>query len=237
MPQNFIHSAIEAVLYTYSIFARPLYRYRTGQRFRIIRNKIFTHSNASAFGGLGRDSIVASTCVLTNPKYIWIGENSTIGERTVLSAWDRYGPQAFAPLVRIGRKTSIGSDCHITAVHSIDIGNGVLFGRAITVTDNSHGRTDAFSPESPVTRPLVCKGAVVIEDNVWIGDKATILGGVTVGFGSIVAANSVVTKSVAPHMLVAGNPAVIKRHLGELPAEGAATFPHFAHNAPAEDRL
>ena len=48
---------------------------------------------------------------------------------------------------------------------------------------------------------------MIIEDRVWIGCNVIILAGVTIGQGSIIAAGSVVTKSVAPGMLVAGNPA------------------------------
>ena len=52
-------------------------------------------------------------------------------------------------------------------------------------------------------------GGVVIEDNVWIGDKASILSGVTIGKGAIVACNAVVTKDVPPRSLVAGSPAKV----------------------------
>ena len=54
---------------------------------------------------------------------------------------------------------------------------------------------------------------VVIGDNVWIGANATILPGVTIGSMSVVAAGAVVTKDVPSGVLVAGNPAVIKKEL------------------------
>lgn len=58
------------------------------------------------------------------------------------------------------------------------------------------------------------KGAIVVEDEVWIGFGATILSGVTIGKGAIVAAKAVVTKDVPPYTIVAGNPAkVIKKRL------------------------
>ena len=61
----------------------------------------------------------------------------------------------------------------------------------------------------PVSRPLVSKGKVVIGENVWIGDKATILPGVSIGDGSVIGANAVVTKDVPPYSVVVGNPARI----------------------------
>ena len=54
------------------------------------------------------------------------------------------------------------------------------------------------------------KGAITVGDDVWIGYQATILSGVTIGQGAIVAAGSVVTKDVAPYSIVGGNPA---RHI------------------------
>ena len=52
---------------------------------------------------------------------------------------------------------------------------------------------------------------IVIGDNVWIGARATILKGVTIGDGAVIASNSVVTKDVPAKCLVGGNPAVIKK--------------------------
>lgn len=94
------------------------------------------------------------------------------------------------------------------------IGNGVLTGKWITITDNSHGETDKVSLEmKPTKRPITSKGPVVIGDNVWIGDKATILPGVTIGEGAVIAANAVVTKDVPPYSVVGDNPAkVIKQN-------------------------
>ena len=62
-------------------------------------------------------------------------------------------------------------------------------------------------------REIISKGPVKIGRNVWIGDKTTILGGVSIGDGAIVAANSVVTKDVPPFCVVAGVPARIIKDL------------------------
>jgi acetyltransferase-like isoleucine patch superfamily enzyme/glycosyltransferase involved in cell wall biosynthesis len=56
------------------------------------------------------------------------------------------------------------------------------------------------------------KGPIVIKDDVWIGYNSTILSGVTIGQGAIVAAGSVVTKDVAPYSMVGGNPAKLIKH-------------------------
>lgn len=64
-------------------------------------------------------------------------------------------------------------------------------------------------------RPPVATSPVIIRDNVWIGMNAVILKGVTVGENSVIAAGSVVTKNVPASVVMAGNPAVVVRELGE----------------------
>lgn len=62
----------------------------------------------------------------------------------------------------------------------------------------------------------VGKGGIVVEDDVWIGSRAIILDGVTIGKGAVIAAGSVVTKSVHPYSIVAGAPArTIKMRFNE----------------------
>lgn len=68
-------------------------------------------------------------------------------------------------------------------------------------------------------RPKLVTAPVIIRDNVWIGMNATILKGVEIGENSVVAAGSVVTKSVPANVVVAGNPAVVVKQFADLPNE------------------
>lgn len=80
----------------------------------------------------------------------------------------------------------------------------------MTITDNSHGNTDIDNLKlKPIDRKIFSKGPVIIGNNVWIGDKATILPNVTIGDGAVIAANAVVTKDVPAYCVAAGNPAKI----------------------------
>lgn len=151
-------------------------------------------------------------------QYMTIGEGTGFGNGIYLTAWDEFHclidgvetPQRFKPHLSIGCNCHFGDHNHITCINEITIGNNLLTGKWITITDNSHGDTD---PEtlyiSPIKRPLISKGPVRIGNNVWIGDKATILPGVTIGDGAVIAANAVVTKDVPPYTVVGGNPAKI----------------------------
>ncbi len=67
-------------------------------------------------------------------------------------------------------------------------------------------------------------GEIIIEDGCWLASRCTVLPGVTIGEGSIVAAGSVVTRNVPCHALVAGVPARVVRELGECEPDGAVRF-------------
>jgi acetyltransferase-like isoleucine patch superfamily enzyme len=141
-------------------------------------------------------------------KYISIGEKVGIGTRSVITAWDNYEGDTFSPEITIGNNVWIGDESHITVINSVKIGNNVLMGKKITITDNSHGNNTLEEVNTaPNKRQLYSKGPVIIEDNVWIGDKATILPGVHIGYGAVIAANTVVTKDVPTMAIVGGNPA------------------------------
>ena len=74
----------------------------------------------------------------------------------------------------------------------------MLISWGVNILENYYHGTEDNSVQS---------APVIIEDRVWIGCNVIVLAGVTIGRGSIIAAGSVVTKSVPPGMLVAGNPA------------------------------
>lgn len=146
-------------------------------------------------------------------EYITLGSNVTFLEMCQLTAVSNYGGRKYEPSIQIGDNCCFGRFNHITAINSIIIKDGVLTGQNVTITDNSHGLSTWEDLQlRPNERIVHSKGPVVIGRNVWIGDKATILPNVTIGDGSIVAANAVVTKDVPPFCIVAGNPAkVIKQ--------------------------
>lgn len=152
--------------------------------------------------------------LLVGAQYIKIGKNSSIQKGTYLTAWDTYRTQTFKPEIAIGRDCHIGAYNHITCINQIKIGDGFVSGKWVTITDNDHGSTSLEMMQIPVScRPLVSKGPVNIGKNVWVGDKATILAGISIGEGAVIAANSVVCKDVPAYSVIAGNPAkVIKQN-------------------------
>lgn len=166
------------------------------------------------FRSFGKSSYLGLNTVYEGEQYISIGSHVIMGSDSRLTAWDRYNAQHFTPEIVIGDNCNIGQFAHITAINRIQIGNNVLMGTKVLITDNSHGTfTRAELDTAPFDRPLYSKGAVVIDDNVWIGEKSSILPGVHIGMGAIVAANSVVTHDVPAYSVVAGVPAKVIKQL------------------------
>lgn len=160
------------------------------------------------FTNFGKGSLLGKDTAISGHGTIRMGNNSSILGHAVLETISSDA------VIIIGDGVSIGEYCHITALRKVTIGNGVLTGRYVLITDNSHGRNDGSDcNKPPILRDTISKGPIKIEDNVWIGDKATILPGVTIGEGSIIAANAVVTKSVPAFSVAAGCPVKIIRKI------------------------
>ncbi len=176
---------------------------------------VYTAFMRIGFSSFGKKSVIRPTCdLIIGKKYMSIGNATIIGKHVQLTAWDSHNGHRYTPLINVGSGCQLGAYNHITAVNKVEIGDGVLTGKFVTISDNSHGIPGNSSEceVSPINRIVYSKGPVVINDNVWIGDKATILANVTIGEGSIIGANAVVTKDVPPYCIVAGVPAkVIKR--------------------------
>ncbi|MFV0194100.1 hypothetical protein OBJ93_01335 [Empedobacter falsenii] len=96
-------------------------------------------------------------------------------------------------------------------MEKVKIGNNVLFASKIYISDCSHGsyagdEYDSNPKTIPHNRPLYSK-SVEIKDNVWLGEFVSVLPGVTIGEGTIVGANSVVSKSLPANVIAVGSPA------------------------------
>lgn len=109
----------------------------------------------------------------------------------------------------IGARSFINSGVMIDVSTAVSIGKNCLVGDCVVIQDSNYHEIDEGSG--------VKTRAVVIGDNVWIGRNSIILPGVEIGDHSVVGAGSVVTRSVPPRSLVAGNPARIIREITASP--------------------
>lgn len=113
--------------------------------------------------------------------------------------------------ISVGNYVNLGIKPRLIAeLSKIEIGNGVMFGPEVMVIGGGHniGHIGKFMSSVSMKTGNEDLG-VVIQDDVWIGARAIVLRGVTVGRGAVVGAGSLVTKSVPPYAIVGGNPARI----------------------------
>lgn len=140
-------------------------------------------------------------------KFMSVQKNFTTGHYCRLEAY----PENKNKVLFFGENVQINDFVHITAMKGVRIGNNVLMASKIYISDCSHGSyagdfNDSSPNISPVKRTLYAK-EVIIEDNVWLGEFVSILPGVTIGKGTIVGANSVVSKSLPQYVIAVGSPA------------------------------
>ena len=151
---------------------------------------------------------------LKGEKYISVGDGTFIDSGVQLTAWDSHNGLRFTPSITIGDRCAIRNNAHITAINSITIGDDLLTGTNVLITDNSHGMATREHMSLPFTeRPMVSKGPVVIGNKVWLGNNVCVMPGVTIGDGAIIGANSVVTHDVPAYAVAAGIPARVIKQL------------------------
>lgn len=166
------------------------------------------------FKHCGKNFQMSWFTTLQGAKNISIGDNFACGRTSWLATYDEYRGYKYNPELNIGNNVSITS-AHIGAINSIVIKDNVLIGSHVLIEDHSHG--DTFDYSKPrIDLPLVSKGTIIIEENVWICDNAVILAGAHIGKNCVVAANSVVNKEFPDNCLIGGVPAKILKKYNEV---------------------
>lgn len=149
--------------------------------------------------------------LLLGTKYLHIGKNFYAHSNLWIEAIPEYKGQKFIPSITIGDNVSMGDGVHISCNNKVHIGNDVLFGSNVFVGDHQHGCYSGLEQThveiTPAQRPLSMSHGIEIGDNTWIANNVVITGGVTIGRGCIISANSVVNQDIAEHTLAGGVPA------------------------------
>jgi acetyltransferase-like isoleucine patch superfamily enzyme len=133
--------------------------------------------------------------------WVWFRDNVTI--------W-------FPEGVSIGSGSMVGENCFLDGYGGLTIGRDVLIAHNTSLIAEDHGYS---TRRLPIRKQPKTPGAIVVEDDVWIGCGVRVLKGVTIGRGAIVAAGAVVTKDVPPYAIVGGIPG---RVLAMRPDDSAA---------------
>lgn len=111
--------------------------------------------------------------------------------------------------IKVGKLFGVNSNSYINGIGGIEIGDYVLLGSNVTISSGVHPIRGVNPPI--ITRQSIPK-KIVIEDDVWVGSNAVIMPGIRIARGTVIGANSVVTKDTLPYTVMAGSPArVINR--------------------------
>ena len=137
---------------------------------------------------------------------IYLGNNVVVGRQSILVA--KRGS------IRLGDGCNIGSQCRIATQSVVELGESVLVAAYAYIGPGNHQIDSGASGD--ISKPLIeremdIRGGVRIGAHTWIGTRATILDGVTIGRDAIIGAHSLVTQDVPDRAIVAGTPARVIR--------------------------
>lgn len=148
-----------------------------------------------------------------------IGENVTLNSRNIDYHVNMYSPVKMLAdreeaVIIIGDNTRIHGTC-IHAYSKIKIGDNCLIAANTQIFDGN-GHDLSFPDVKNRINTIGDAKPILIEDNVWIGANSIILPGICIGFGSVIASGSVVTKDIPPLCVAGGNPAKIIKNYSSV---------------------
>ncbi len=198
----------------------------------LLRKKLYPRLLRQTGGGL----VLGRNLTVRHPRNIVLGDNVVIDDYCLIDARGAGAAglklddevivnrncmiQAKAGPIRLGRRTSVGSNSMIVSTAGVELGEAVLLAGGCYISAGAYRIDD---PTRPVMdQEAYSKGPITIGDGSWIGTGATILDGVTVGKGSVIGAGAVVTRDVPDGAIVAGVPARVVR-MRDRSERGAAS--------------
>lgn len=138
---------------------------------------------------------------------ITLGKNVTIAKNSILTCTGVIANKGEG--ISIGDNSAVGAQSFLGGQGGITIGQDVIMGPGVQIFSENHNFAD---PKTLIRKQGESRKGVVIEDNCWIGAGTTVVDGVSIGTGSIVAAGSVVTKNIDPNSIVGGVPAKLIKY-------------------------
>jgi acetyltransferase-like isoleucine patch superfamily enzyme len=134
------------------------------------------------------------------PNKLVIGNSCEVQDAVDFRIWHPYSDDCF---IKVGNSVFIGHACEFVCNSSITIGNDCLIASKTTFNTTGH----EFKKHDKIHQQPITTKEIILQDDVWIGTSCVIMQGVTIGEGSVIAAGSVVNKSIPPYEVWAGVPA------------------------------
>lgn len=170
-----------------------------------LKTRLFTWFISSAFRKIGPGARVCPPLRCSGLLQITLGEGTVIHRDCWLQTIGD------AAVLDIGRFAGIGMGASISAANRITIGDYVIFGRNVFISDHAHAFQDVGLPIS--TQGIDNVGPVAIGSETWLGQNTVVLPGVSIGRHCVIGANSVVNSSLPDFSVAVGAPArVVKRY-------------------------
>lgn len=194
-----------------SVFVtRLLFRFRTLCLWQSFKRHFYSQWVSREFADCGKNCKFDVFDFLRGADKMSFGDNVIVGMHSSLEVYDQFGNERFDAHLTVGNNSHIGMYGHISCTNKVFLGDNVVLGRRVFITDNSHGRsTIEHMNIHPSFRPIYSRGPVILEDNVWVGEGVCIMPGVTIGKGSVIGANAVVTNDIPPYSVAVGVPAKV----------------------------
>jgi acetyltransferase-like isoleucine patch superfamily enzyme len=167
----------------------PGLRYRVWQAAMAVMRRAFAH--------IGHGTVIMSPMLLQGVERISIGDSVIIRDGVWLAA------ESETSALSIGDGTYVGHRCHLHSIDPVSIGADCVLADNVMVSTTDHARENRHE--------VAGTGPIVIGDEVFLGQNAVVLGGVTIGDGATVAAGAVVVKDVPAGAVVGGVPAKVLR--------------------------
>lgn len=169
---------------------------------RNLPNKIILSIN-NLFHRIRGADISMKTIIFKGAELLRYPKNIKIGSDSIIKSGAHICPCNESAQISVGRRTTIGFYTFLYASNKIIIGNDCMIAPFVYIVDSNHNSeiNIKMNMQENISKPIV------VGDDVWIGTKAVILSGVTIGNGAIISAGSVVNKDVEPNSIVGGVPA------------------------------
>ncbi len=184
------------------LFVKPFLKKNKGLLFAGKGAKIqFGHKIKT---GSGLNLMAHSSINALSYKGVEIGNNFTLGKYAIIECTGVL--RNVGSSLKIGNNVGINHYCFIGMRGDIVIGDNVIFGPRVNVFSENHNYADL---DIPIKNQGVTKDKTVIGNDVWIGANTSIMSGVTIGKGCIIAAGAVVTKDLPDYSIAGGVPAKV----------------------------
>jgi len=177
------------------------------------------------FQYVGRGLIIGRNVVIRHPHRIRIGDNVTIDDNCIIDG--RGAGQDGVVLednvlinrncmilakngpIRLGKRTSLGSNSVIVSMDGVDVGEAVLTAGGCYLSAGAFSFDETSRPV--MDQEAYSMGPIHIGDNAWLGTRVTVLDGVTIGAGAIIGAGALVIKNIPSNAVAFGVPAKVVR--------------------------